>query len=81
MSKISINAFRGKRREGAEFFAVPGCTLGTALASNCIGVPCEGCGWNEDEQARRKKLIERVGLTFDPETGLNRLVIPERRAQ
>ena len=62
-----------------EFFIVPGCTLGTMLASNCIGVPCETCGWNTDEQERRRKLIRQGGLTEDPETGLRRLVVPERR--
>ena len=66
-------------RPRTEFFVVPGCTLGTMLASNCIGVPCETCGWNEDEQERRRKLIRKNGLTVDPETGLRRLVIPERR--
>lgn len=65
-------------RPKLEFFVVPGCTLGTMLASGCYGKPCETCGWNEDEQARRRKLIEKKGLTVDPETGLRRLIVTER---
>ena len=63
-----------------EFFILPGCTLGAQLASGCYGQACETCGWNQDEQERRRKLIREKGLTEDPMTGLKRLVVTERRA-
>ena len=63
-----------------EFFILPGCTLGAQLASGCYGQACETCGWNQDEQERRRKLIREKGLTVDPMTGLRRLVVTERRA-
>ena len=63
-----------------EFFIIPGCTLGAQLASGCYGKSCENCGWNQDEQERRRKLIREKGLTEDPMTGLKRLVVTERRA-
>ena len=56
--------------------AVPGCALGPMAV--CGGRSCDGCGWNEDEIARRKTRIEHNGLTPDPATGLLRLVIPAR---
>ena len=53
--------------------AIPGCALGGRRA--CGGLRCAGCGWNKDEIARRRGLLDRNGLTRDKRTGLKHLVV------
>lgn len=71
---------RPLRRSVAELYPVDGCTLGAQRATMCTGEVCARCGWNRDEIARRRQLIEKQGLTPDPETGLKRLVVTRRGA-
>lgn len=54
----------------------PNCVLG--LNRRCGRTDCTGCGWDKSEIVRRKKRIERVGLTMDHDTGLRRLIVTKR---
>jgi len=69
---------RPLRKSIAELYPVEGCTLGNYRAIMCTGEVCARCGWNKDEAARRRRLIERNGLTVNPETGLKQLSVPRR---
>ena len=71
---------RPLRRSVAELDPVHGCTLGLQRAVMCTGEVCARCGWSTDEIARRRELMRRDGLTYDNETGLNRLVVTGRGA-
>jgi len=71
---------RPLRRSVAELYPVDGCTLGAQRATMCTGEVCARCGWNQDEMTRRQKVMRNGGLTPDPETGLNRLVVTKRSA-
>lgn len=48
-------------------YHVPGCTLGDKMrnVSMCgtASRDCSTCGWNEEEQKRRKALLKKNGLT------------------
>ena len=79
---MNSRSFRGKGKPGrppiSDLFPVSGCTLGQMRATMCTGEVCDNCGWNRDEQARRKAAMHRSGLTLDPETGLRRLTVGRR---
>ena len=49
--------------------ATEGCVLEENKAGFCHSNNCDRCGWNKDEQVRRRLLIEKYGLT----TGLDGL--------
>jgi hypothetical protein len=57
-----------------------GCTL-DARNRNCTEKKCAKCGWNEEEQKRRKKLLAQNGLTPRKKTGIKRLIIEREESE
>lgn len=58
---------------------VDNCLIQDCRASKtCNGHSCKGCGWNPEENRRRRRQMEIRGLTTGSD-GLRRLVLRRRK--
>ena len=46
---------------------IPGCMLGQYKVCSGVRTKCVCCGWNRDENARRREIMRRDGLTPLPD--------------